>query len=380
MRPERLRKSQYLKVLVVVAVSGVLVLAALASSAGAKPTVSPKQQAAAAVAAAAAPVKFTSPGGAINVQSLAGKKIWIITLVTGLPFIQAVYAGAQDAAAKAGVSVTLYDSKGSTTNAATGVEQAIAAKAAAIVLFAVNVDFVKQAVADANKANIPVVGLLNVDSHSPVEPGAAGEVSIDYKKSGALVAAYAIANTNGPVHAAYQNFPGVATFASEKQGLTAAYKKYCPSGCSLSSDDLTATDFKTGVQTLTGAESGRIKGLNWIFVAFDGIAEFTVPSVQTIGKSGSIRVGSINAATANLQFIKSGKVQAVDVGNSNAWLGWAAVDRAMRASLGGKAGFTEVPIRLFDHANLAKVKNLKNEDALFNNVPFRADYAALWTH
>jgi ribose transport system substrate-binding protein len=358
----------------------VLVAAALATSAGAAPDkLSPKAQAALAARKAAGPVKFTPPGPPINVASLKGKEIWFITLVSGLPFIQAVFEGAKDAAKTAGLSATLYDSKGSTANAATGVQQAIAAKAGAIVLFAVNVNFVKQAVADANAANIPVIGLLNIDVHTPIEAGAAGEVSIDYRKSGELVAAYAIANTVGPVHAAYQNFPGVATFASEKVGVYAGFKKYCPTGCTIRSDDLTASDFKTGVQTLTGTQNARVKGLNWIIPAFDGIAQFTVPSVQAIGKSDQIRVGSINAATANLAFVKAGKIQAVDVGNSNAWLGWAAVDRAMRAAVGQKGGFSEVPIRLFNQKNLAGV-NIKNENALFNNVPFRARYAALWKH
>jgi ribose transport system substrate-binding protein len=347
-------------------------------SAGVSSASSPQAQAKAAVAAAAGPVKFISPGGPIQTNSLKGKTIWIVTLVANLPFVQAVYHGAEAAARKAGLKVHLFNSNGSTSNAATGVEEGIAAKAAAIILFAVNADFVKLAVDDASKAHIPVLGLLTVDLHGGIEPGVAAEVTIDYRRSGELLAAYAVATSTSPPQVAYQNFPGIATFPAEKAGVIAGFKKYCPVGCTVASDDLAASQLNSsGVQTLTSGENGRIRGLTWVLSAFDGIAEFAVPAVKTLGNS-SIHIGSINAATANLAFVKAGNVQAVDVGNSNGWLGWAAVDRAMRVALGLKGGVSAVPIKLFDQATLASISDLSDEASLFDNVPYANDYAALW--
>jgi hypothetical protein len=94
------------------------------------------------------------------------------------------------------------------------------------------------------------------------------------------------------------------------------------------------------------------------------------------GFGGKVRVGSINAVAANLDFIVKRNTQVVDVGNSNNWLGWAAVDRAFRASAGDKA-ISEVPIRLFDADNLAGA-NVRNEASLFDGVDYKAEYQELW--
>lgn len=329
------------------------------------------------IAAASAPVQFVSPGGPIDVSSMKGKTIHAITLDNSVPFVQAVLAGMTEAGKAAGVDVQIFDAKGSSSAAAQGIEQAIAAKAPAIVAFGVNLDLVAGAVKSANDAGIPVIGALNVDLNADMEEGAAGEVTIDYYESGKLLAAYAIANTDGPVHAAYQNLPSIATFTAMKEGVQDGFKELCPTDCSLKIDDLTQSDFKAGAETLTASEISTIDGLNWIFPAIDGMAQFTIPAVELSDQADKVDVGSINAFEANLQFIVDDRVQAVDVGNNNNWLGWAMLDRALRAIAGEPAAFSEVPIKLFDASNL-QGKDLSNEDALFDGVDYRADYKALW--
>lgn len=336
-----------------------------------------RAQAAAIVKQASQPVKFVDPGGPVDLSKVQGTTIWAVTLDNSVPFVQKVLAGMSEAAKAGGASVKIIDAKGQANKAAAGIEQAVAAKASAIVAFGVNFNLVKNAVQVARDAGVPVIGALNTDVKAPLEDGAAGEVSFDYGRSGRLVAAYAIAKTAGGVHAAYQDLPGIDTFKAMRSGVEGAFADYCPSACSLNVDSLLAGDFKTQAQTKTAAQLARNPKLNWVIPAIDGLAQFTIPSIQASGKGADIKVGSINAFSANLQFIRDGKIQAVDVGNNNTWLGWAMFDRAARAVAGQPAAVSEVPIKLFDKDNLQGV-DLENEDALFDNVDYRGAYQALW--
>jgi len=336
-----------------------------------------KADAAAFVKDSAQPATFLSPGDAIDVAPLAGKTIAAVTLDDSLPFVQTVLGGMKKAGEAAGLKVDIYDAQGSTDTAAKQIDQAIASKASAIVAFGINFNLVPTAIQDAISAKVPVIGALNVDVNAPLEKGASGEVSIDYYKSGELLAAYSIANAKGAVQAAVQNLPSIETFTAMKKGIQDGFTKYCSSACSLTVDDLTQSNFKTAAETLTGSEIARNPKLNWIFPSIDGIAQFTVPAVELSGKQSSISVGSINATEVNLGFIQKGRVQAVDVGNSNDWLGWAMMDRTLRALVGEKPAMSEVPVKLFDAENLKGV-DISSEAALFDNVDYQSQYTALW--
>ncbi len=325
----------------------------------------------------AAPATFVAPGEAFDVSQFSGKTVAAITLDNSLPFVRAVLDGMTAAGEKAGVKVEIYDAKGSTDTAAKQIDQALAAKSAAIVAFGINFNLLPTAIDRANQAGVPVVGALNVDVHADLEKGAAGEVSIDYQKSGELLAAYAVANTDGAVHGAVQNLPSIETFSAMKAGIEDGFKKYCSAECSLKIDDLMQSNFKTAAETLTGAQISSNPKLNWIFPAIDGIAQFTIPAVEQSSRAKDIRVGSINAVEANLGYIVDGRVQAVSVGNSNDWLGWAMMDRTLRALAGEDPAMSEVPIKLFDANNLKGV-DITSEAALFDNVDYQSQYAALW--
>src|SRR6266566_762649 len=92
------------------------------------------------------PVKFVSPGPAINISKFKGKSIWIISADLSIPFHQNIIKGWEEAAT------------------------------------------------------------------------AAGEASYSYYKSGQLLAAYAIANNDGPVHGVFMDTSEYKEVAFEKKG------------------------------------------------------------------------------------------------------------------------------------------------------------------
>lgn len=336
-----------------------------------------KAAAEALVAKASGPVSWTAPGGNVNVKRFAGKTIWVIASDYSIPFIQTVVANMKDAAGVAGLKLQVFDGKGVTQTAANGIQQAVGAGAAAIVLLSVNTQFVANAVQGANNAHIPVIGLLNTDPSQPVEKGAAAEVTIDYALSGKELVAYAVAHTDGPVNGFFLTLPSIATFDAMKQGIKDGFNQFCSSKCQLHIADLTEGNFKDETQSDTSSGLLRYPGTNWVFPAIDAMAQFAIPSIITAGDKDKVRLGSINAFQANLKFITQDNVQVVDVGNSNSWLGWAAVDRALRAMGGAAPNIVTVPVRLFDAKNLRGV-DIANESQLFPGVDFRTNYKKLW--
>jgi ribose transport system substrate-binding protein len=336
-----------------------------------------KEKAQAAVKEASAPVRFVAPGDAVEIGRLAGKTISVVTLDASVPFVQAALRGLKEAASAAHVKVEVFDAKGQTNNAEKGIRQAIAAKSAGLIVWAVNFDFVRNGIKAAKAARVPLIGVLNIDAGQPIPADSDGEVTVDYRRSGGLLAAYSIATTDGPVHAVYQSLPTLQTFVAMRDGMVAGFDSYCPQECSLKVDDFLQADFKAQAQTKTAAALARDPKLNWVFTAIDGIAQFAIPSIEAAGKADKVQVGSINAVQGNLQFIVDGKVQSVDIGNDNGWLGWAMLDRMFRAIDGEQPAVSTVPIKLFDAENL-KGKNLADEDDLFDDVDYRGGYQDLW--
>jgi ABC-type sugar transport system substrate-binding protein len=323
------------------------------------------------------PVKFISPGDPIDVGGLQGDEIWIIASDMSIPFVRRTVDGFRDAARAAGLKGVGFDGKGQAKEWSRGIDQAIAAGAAGIALSAVDTEFVSGALRRANAADIPVIGMLNTDVGAKLDPGTAGEATNDYTLSGELLAAYATTHTDGPVRALYSDTSEFRILRFLKDGLYDGMRRYCGSECSISTFDSQIANFKTQLPTLTQSQLRRHQDTNWVFPAFDGQAVFVIPAIKQAGFGEKVEAGSINAVPANLDLIKDGDVQAVDVGAPNSWLGWSAVDRLMRAMLDEKPGTSEVPIKLFDRENLEGV-DTQNEDELYAGADYRAEYQKLW--
>lgn len=328
------------------------------------------------VAAAKGAVTFIDPGGEIDISQYAGEDFWIVSADLSIPFHQNIVEGFKSAAEAAGVNAVEFDGKGQTTEMARGIEQAISSNAAGIALISIDTNFVGGAITQANDADVPVIGVLNTDARAEPDEGTSGEATIDYTGSGELLTAYAIANTEGAVNALYGDVSEFRVMGFLREGIQQGFEEYCPDECTIQVFDTQMADFRNQVQNKSQSELRRNPDTNWMFSAFDGQAQFMVPALKGADFGDRVRVGSINAVQANLEFILNADVQAVDVGNHNAWLGWAALDRIFRG-LQGDEGVSEVPIRLFDAENLEGL-DITDEDDLFGGTDFRSEYQTLW--
>ena len=120
------------------------------------------------------PSTFTAPGGAIDISSLKGKKVFDIPSVPN-PFVQSISAAMQDAATKAGMVYTRFDNQAQVSQWVQGINQAIASKQDIIVLNgAPDPRALQPQLQAAKAAGIPVVVMHFHDNDMPEPPACEG--------------------------------------------------------------------------------------------------------------------------------------------------------------------------------------------------------------
>lgn len=105
---------------------------------------------------------FEPPSGP-PVKPVKGKSIWLITTGQNIETSQNITAAIEEAGDLLGWDVSLFDGKFESSRWLTGVQQALAAKADGIILFAIDCAPIKAAVEQADKAGVPVVGVEGQD-------------------------------------------------------------------------------------------------------------------------------------------------------------------------------------------------------------------------
>jgi ribose transport system substrate-binding protein len=99
---------------------------------------------------------FEPPEGK-PVKTEPGKNIWLVTTGQNIETSQNISAAIKEASSKLDWNVTVFDGKFESSRQISGIEQAIAAKADGIILFAIDCAPVKSGLEQAKKAGIPVV-------------------------------------------------------------------------------------------------------------------------------------------------------------------------------------------------------------------------------
>ena len=107
--------------------------------------------------------KFVPPGEAFDISKLKGKHIWIITSTMAVPFVATIAHGVEEAARVAGIETTVFDGKGDVSQWNRGMAQAVSQHADGIVTVGASPELMKGPMADALKANIPVVDAVTAD-------------------------------------------------------------------------------------------------------------------------------------------------------------------------------------------------------------------------
>jgi ribose transport system substrate-binding protein len=332
--------------------------------------------------------EFPPPGASLdNVKSLAGKTVWYIPITEKVEFFQAVTGGLKTALGKAGVKLRSCSGEANPSATAACVNQAVDARAGAIVLDAIPVAVAAQAFEAAKASNIPVL----VTDQNPPPPGAPGAVKgigddkLAYASFGAQelmrgVADWIIADSNGTANVLVTELTdSPSTQQWIRSGAIAEYKKYCP--------DCTTNVVKINIASLQqvpsaiSAELARNPDTDYVQPQFDAVAQPVQQGVQQAGFANKVKAASATGLLAGLQQVKQQGFIKADMGINYGYQGWAIADDLFRMMLGEPPVEERIPQRLFTKENIGTIELTPQAEASgewFGSTAFRDMFTKLW--
>jgi ribose transport system substrate-binding protein len=325
--------------------------------------------------------EWKGPDAPIDVSSLKGKTIWAISLDLAIPHMNTITESMKEAAEAAGAKVMVFDGKSQVSEWARGVEQAISAKADAIVPIAVGFDTIKAPLEKAKQAGIPVIAGLYTDAGEPIPPKfediVSGQVTEQYSRAGALEAAWTIADSDGKANVLAIDVPGIDVSKPVVQGIKDTFDRLCPD-CKVTWKQAPTSEW-TKLGTLVRSALTSDPSIDYVIPLYDGMATFVVPGVHQAGAADRVKVSSFNATAAILEMLERGDVVAADSGTQGPWEGWALVDASFRAMLDeAPVDNYEIPLRLFTEENIDSIDISKGEAAWYGPLDYAGKFKSLW--
>jgi ABC-type sugar transport system substrate-binding protein len=329
------------------------------------------------------PAPWVAPGPAVDVKSLAGKKIFALIDLQSVPFQSTLANALKDAAAAAGVQITVGDGGFVATHDIQLLQNAVHDKYDAIVLGEAVPATVAPALREAKAAGIPVISLLFGDPGAVITPentalSVVGDSTYCYTCSGAIAADEAILKTGGKVNAVVITESGTQLATDIQNGFVGELKKYCPDTCKYKIDEVQASNVAQAV-TSAAQVAAQDSAVNVIFPGVDFMVAYVTPVLKAANADKRIAVMSTNADLAPMQTMASGGSVKANVGNPIGWDAWGAMDQAYRAMAKmPPAPDEKLPLRIFTPNNISTIDLSKNADTWYGAVDYRAEYKKLW--
>jgi ribose transport system substrate-binding protein len=301
---------------------------------------------------------FTPPGEAIDPSSLKGKSMFVIPLVPN-PFNQNIQDTMKSIADKVGMKFTLYPNQGKASEWVQGMNAAITAKPDVIVLSTAPDPRVLQPQLEAaKKAGIPVVVTHFYDDSSQKPPacdgcaaGVTALVTAPFNVAGKAAADWIIEDSNGKGNVLVIGAADILPSPATVRVITDELGSAC-SGCKSTVINIPVADWNTKVQGEVQAALNKDPNINYVYPLYDAMVAGAVPAVQTVGKSGKVKVVSYNGSPYALKFIQDGDIVAMNVGEDTVGIAYASMDQTFRVLLGKTPVDERTPIRIWDDSNV----------------------------
>ena len=287
--------------------------------------------------------------------------------------------GAEHAAKELGWEFETYDGEADPTIQAKRVQQAIANKADAIVLSAVNGDVIKSAIAEAEKAGIIVVSTSNATA--PGEQGYVLDTSPDVIAMGEAVGAWMVVDSGGDAVVAPFVDKEFVTNINFDKGIQKVLKE-CE-GCTVKDTvEFVATDVGTKLGPNTVAYLQSNTDVEYFYSTYDPAMVEQVSAVQQAGLE--VKSCSELGDAQNLGFIRNEQVQACDGAWDNEYEGYATIDQIARLATDKPPAVAKnaperfkygenIPWVLLDKDNLPE-----GEETFTADFDYISEYRKLW--
>lgn len=370
-----------------------LVLSACSSSGGSSSATSGNQSAAAATSPSAgagsgsssaaasslitqyeAQPTFKAPGPSFDAKKAAGKTVWVIPTTSQVSVVPDVEAAMKTALATAGVKTELVTTAGEVSQWVQGMSSAVSQKASAIVLLGINPTLIAPQIASAAAAKIPVIYTFSYDGQ-PMAKNVSAVAAINYPAIAKVLVQKALADTKNNAHILVIKAPELAPQTLMTQTMTTELKADCPS-CKI--EQVLEEPIANWSTNILGDTRTALLGnpdINVVIPLSDSMNEWVIPAVSAANATSRIKIETVDATPGTVQQIGKTPLSG-DMGYSNAWVGWASADQALRLITGtAPAADENIPSVLYDSSNVAKATG--DLSSYYGNS-FVAGYEGLW--
>jgi ribose transport system substrate-binding protein len=323
------------------------------------------------------PIAFKPPGPAIDATKLRGKTVAIVSVDQRVPILAIANRSLQEAAKEVGIRTTLFDSRSEVTRMQQGIRAAVR-DADALILTGIPIAAVQGALEEAK--DLPSVSVLNNQPEADAPGQGAGELVFassapDYEFGGALVAARAIVDTKGELNTMIFDTKEITPSPDVVRGMKSVLDK-CPT-CKVDENTTPLAEWATALTPKAQSVIRANPNINYLLPIFDDMGIFLTAGIRQAGAAERVKVASLDGTPAALKLIQEDDVFTADPGQPTGWLGWHALDQAMRGMLGEEPSDPKIPVRLLDDSNLDGV-DVENVDAPYGNPKYREGFRELW--
>jgi ribose transport system substrate-binding protein len=349
-----------------------------ASTAAATTTAAPSGLEAEVQASMQADAQFEAPGEPIDISSLKGKTVWYIPIGASVPTLQIELVGIKQAVAAAGLKLQVCDGKFNPSSIAGCLDQALNAKAGAVIADSFDQNIAPNQFSALEKAKIPAY-LTNVaigGENSPLVTWGGA----DQSKMMEMLARWVVVDSGGDAKTLFVQLTDAKALTDAVTDGKAVIADNCD-GCT-SEVVSTQTAKMPAIPSLVSSSLLRFPDTNYVVAQVDSIAAPVVKGIQQAGYTNKVKMGSLTGQIPSMQLIKSGSGQAADVAPDLTYGGWLMIDTVMRQMLGDTPKRVEPPYRLFDESNIGDVEltsDAQESGAWWNAQGFRDELKKLWT-
>jgi ribose transport system substrate-binding protein len=320
---------------------------------------------------------WNGPSTPVDVSSLKGKDVWVVTVGNSIPIVAYYLENLEAAFGEAGIHMTVFDGKLQTAEFLRGTSEAVAQKADAILLVAIPAQAVAAPLSAAKAAGIPVVVTDDVDAGEPLPPNVNGAVRLCFTCVGKDLGAWVTADSNGEADTLAYSVSNSTNAPFLLKGFESQMAASCPE-CKLTTVDAPDGQWQNlPGQTRTAMQ--RDPNINYIVPMYDGMAATILPTVAELGRTEDVQLGSFNGTQSVMKQLSPAGGVGADIASANAWYNWAMADQTMRAMVGAKPiSNYNIPLRLFTRTNVGEIDVNSNPASWFGTVDFEAKFKALW--
>ena len=321
---------------------------------------------------------FEAPGEAFDARAcMADKKMFVIPLTNANPFNAAISQGFVDAAAMVGFELRDWETQLDPAGWIQGINTAVAEGFDLIDLQGgLPPEFLVPQITEARAAGVKVTATHNWDATTQTTPEFMdGAANTDYVTIGKIIAAWAIAQTDGNVNALVLGPDEITPTAPLRDAIIGYLTDNCPD-CKTTYINVPVNDWATQGQPAVQNALLADPSINYVLPVYDSMSQFIVPAIQIAG-SGA-KIVSYNGTPFVLDMMRDGDIVEMNVGESLGWVGMAGVDANMRL-LCGLPPVTKLntPAYIFTDENVASAGNPATFNDGYGDVHI-AGFKALW--